>query len=139
MTRWTAFKTRKAMKVNGRLVTIPSSIQAEPTHGLKDIPLLFNEKSTKPSHEKLRAYHTRLDLMQAMLDPDQADMDWQVEDIQEWKTRPCKSGKEVIVKVAWIGGAKQWMSLDDMKLHDPCLLVRCALRNKLTDTHGWEW
>jgi len=57
------------MNVNGKLITVPSCIQAEPTHGLKDIPLLFNEKiplSTKPSHEKLRAYHTRLDLMQAI-------------------------------------------------------------------------
>ena len=62
MTRWAASKTRKTMNVNGKLVTIPSSIQAEPVHGLKDIPLILNEKlplSTKPSHERLRAYHAR--------------------------------------------------------------------------------
>ena len=127
------------MKVNGKLITMPSSIQAEPMYGLKDIPLLFDEKlplSIKPKHEKLRAYHTRLVLMQAMLDPDQADMDWQVEDIQEWKTRPCKSGKEVILKVTWMGGAKQWMSLDDMRLHDPNVVIKYALKKKLTNKPG---
>ena len=67
------------MTVNGRLITLPSSIQAEPINGLKDQPLILNYKlplSTKPSHEKLRAYHTRLDFMQAMLNPDEADMQW---------------------------------------------------------------
>ena len=101
-TRWTASKTRKAMTVNGRLITLPSSIQAEPIKGLKNQPLILDYKlplSTKPSHEKLRAYHTRLDLMQAMLNPDEADMQWQIESILEWEYRPCKEGKQVMIKL----------------------------------------
>ena len=141
-TRWTASKTRKAMSVNGRLITLPSSIQAEPIRGLIDQPLILDDRlplSTKPSHEKLRAYHTRLDLMQAMLNPDEADMQWQVESVLEWKYKPCKSGKQVMIKLTWIGGDKQWMTLDDLRLHDPFLLIRYALKNKLTDKTGWEW
>ena len=37
------------------------------------------------------------------------------------------------------GGDKQWMTLDDLRLHDPFLLTRYALKNRLTDKHGWEW
>ena len=55
LTRWTASKARKAMLVNGRLITLPSSIQAEPIRGLKDQPLILDDKlplSTKHSlHE----------------------------------------------------------------------------------------
>ena len=130
------------MAVNGRLITLPSSIQAEPIRGMIDQPLILDKKlplSTQPSHEKLRAYHTRLDLMQAMLNPDEADMQWQVENILEWKYQPCKSGKQVMVKLTWIGGDKQRMTLDDLRLHDPFLLIRYALKNKLTDKLGLEW
>lgn len=77
--------------------------------------------------------------MQAMLNPDQADIEWQVESILEWTTKTTESGPQVMINVAWIGGDKQWLTLDDMRLHDPFLLIRSALKNKLTDKPGWEW
>ena len=44
-----------------------------------------------------------------------------------------------MIKVTWIGGDKQWLTLEDMRSHDPYLLTRYALKNKLTNTPGWEW
>ena len=44
-----------------------------------------------------------------------------------------------MIKLTWIGGDKQWMTLDDLRLHDPFLLIRYALKHKLTEKHGWEW
>ena len=62
---------------------------------------------TKPNNERLRVYHARLDIMQAIINPDEANMQWQVESILEWKYQPCKSGKRVMIKLTWIGGDKQ--------------------------------
>ena len=112
------------------------------TKGLKDHPLVIDNKKsllTQPNYERLRAYHAKLDIVQAIINPDEADMQWQVESILEWKYKPCKTGKQLIVKLNWIGGDKQWMTLDDLRLHDPFLLTRYALKNRLTDQHGWEW
>ena len=44
-----------------------------------------------------------------------------------------------MIKVTWIGGDKQWMSIDDLRSHDPYLLIRYALKHKLTNEPGWEW
>ena len=43
------------------------------------------------------------------------------------------------MKVVWIGGDKQWVPLDDMRLHDPFLVIRFALNNKLVNKSGLEW
>ena len=85
--------------------------------------------------ERLRAYHVRLDLMHSITHPGQEDFDWQVESITDWTT---KDNKQIFVKVIWIGGDKQWISLDDMRLHDPHLMIKYALKNKLTNQPGWE-
>ena len=54
-------------------------------------------------------------------------------------TKGVPENLQVLVKVAWIGGDKQWVSLDDMRLHDPYMIIRYALINKLTCKPGWEW
>ena len=72
----TSAKSRKALKVNGRSIIVPSCIQAVPSKGMIDQPLKINDTvplDTDPISERLRAYHARLDLLQAMLHPEQAD------------------------------------------------------------------
>ena len=63
-------------------------------------------------------------------------MDWHVENITEWR---WDKEMAISLKVTWIGGDKQWVSMDDMRLHDPFLVIRFALRNKLVNKPGWEW
>lgn len=77
--------------------------------------------------------------MQALIKPEQADLEWQAETITEWTTKGDPEKLQVLVKVTWIGGDKQWVSLDDMRLHDPYMVIRYALINKLTGQPGWEW
>ena len=43
------------------------------------------------------------------------------------------------MKVTWIGGDKQWLTMDDMRLHDLFIVTKYAVKNELTETKGWEW
>ena len=118
------------MTVNGRSIIVPSSIQAIPSIGLNDKPLFLNKAAPlclDPQHEGLRAYHARLDMMQAIINPEQEDLEWQAETITEWTTKGHPDNLQILLKVTWIGGDKQWVSLDDMRLHDPYMVIRYAL------------
>jgi len=140
-TIWEASKSRKVMIINSKMLIVPSSIQAVPTKGMLNKPLIHNEKHVPLSikEETLRAYHARLDLMQAIIHPEQSDYDWQVESIIDWTTKPNKNRQDILLKVTWIGGDKQWITLEDLRIHDPFLVIKYALKNKLTTKPGWEW
>ena len=38
-----------------------------------------------------------------------------------------------------MGGDKQWVPKDVLRVHDPFLLTRYASRHELTCASGWEW
>ena len=62
------------MTVNGRSIIVPFSIQSIPSIGLNDKPLFLNKATPlclDPQHEELRAYHACLDLMKAIINPEQ--------------------------------------------------------------------
>lgn len=100
------------MNVNGKTLIVPSAVQAIPAKGLINksmikpdpIPLSLDSK-----HEDLRSYHVRLDLMQSIINPEQSDLDWQVENITVWRwdAKVFKKAKAISLKVVWIGGDKQ--------------------------------
>ena len=138
-TSWTG--TRQSLTVNGKRL-LPTSIHALPSKGLKDIPLVHTKPiplTLNKQHEELRAYHARLDLMESILNPDQSDFEWQVEAITDWTVKRHAEVDQIFLKVTWIGGNKQWISVNDMRLHDPHVIINYALRNNLTDKPGWEW
>ena len=67
------------MSVNCKRDTLPTSIQAIPAKGLIDKPLILNNftpLSLDVKNEKLRVYHANLDLMHAIISPEQSDYDW---------------------------------------------------------------
>jgi hypothetical protein len=137
-TTWTSTRNIKAFTVASNMLIVPAFIQAIPSKGLIDKPLILNcplPISHDHKLEQLRCYHTKLDLMHAMIKPDQNDYDWQVNNIHEWR----KNKDQIFLKVCWIGGDKQWLLLDDMRLHDPYVVIRYALRAKLNNEPGWEW
>ena len=85
---WTASKDRKAMNVNGKTLIVPSTVQAIPAKGLINKPLFKLDSiplNLDSKHEDLRSYHARLDLKQSIIGPDQSDLDWQVENIVDWR------------------------------------------------------
>ena len=109
---------------------------------MTDQPLKINNivpLDTDPISERLRAYHARLDLLQAMLHPEQADHEWQVETITEWTIKTHLDDQQTMLKITWIGGDEPWVSVDTMRLHDPYLVVKYAIKNKLTDKPGFKW
>ena len=105
------------MLVNGKSIIVPNSIQAVPAIVLVD-NLLIQDKSTPLSldfkDESLRAYHARLDLLQSIVHPEQSDYDWQAENITAWTYKTNQDSKTLMLKVTWIGGDRQWISLEEM-------------------------
>ena len=92
---------------------VPSSYQAEPYEKLKSSPIIGDKKpplELSEQDERMRAYHGRIDLMHAIINPEQDDFDWQVEDILEWNTKPDST--EIVLKIKWFGGTSNgspWM------------------------------
>ena len=39
----------------------------------------------------------------------------------------------------WFGGKSQWMNQDDLRLHDPYLLIRYASKHNLIEKPSYEW
>src|SRR5687768_14395171 len=101
---------------------------------VKAIPLSKSDKD-----EKFRAYHARLDLLNDMFQPTDDIYGWQVEHIDKHLVKKSDDKVNIFFKVIWFGGNKQWVHIDDLRLHDPFLLIRYALRHKLLDKDGWEW
>jgi hypothetical protein len=80
-TTWKASNSRKTMHINGKTLIVPSTIQAIPGKKLMNYSLLHNKPqplSLDIRHETSRAYHARLDLLKAIVKPEQSDYDWQV-------------------------------------------------------------
>ena len=103
-------------------------------HQVKAIPLSKDDKD-----EKLRAYHARLDVLNCIFQPQEDIYGWQVEHIDKHLIKKEDDKVNVFFKVIWFGGNKQWVHMDDLRLHDPFLLIRYALKHKLRDKPGWEW
>lgn len=77
--------------------------------------------------------------MKAVIHPEQSDYEWQVKGIQDWKIQTNGKTEVVMLKVSWIGGDQQWISMDNARLHDPFLIIRYALRNNLMKHPAWKW
>ena len=95
---------------------------------------------TSETLERLRAYHARLDFLNDIESPEESKPDWQALFISEYKNRPLANGKpNLYFKVQWLNGEKSWVKMQDLRLHDPLLVLRYGLRNKLARKPGWEW
>jgi len=77
------------------MMVLPSSIQAIPAPNLEHLgaPLsvISEPLETTQIGENLRLYHAQSDLHESIYHPDQADLDWLVEDIQTWQVRKHNS------------------------------------------------
>ena len=88
--------------------------------------------------EELRAYHSRLDLLKQMLNPEVSDHDWRVENIVEYRETKTESPR-AFFKVLWFGGKKQWVSMDNLRMHDPYLVIRYGSKHDLLNNILWGW
>ena len=79
--------------------------------------------------------------MNSMINPEQHDHDWQIEGIEKHveKQVPNTGDTKMFYKVIWFGGKKQWLTQDDLRLHDPHLVIRHAVKHNLLGKPGFEW
>ena len=149
-TVWRPGQALKAMAKAAMLglLLLPNVIIAEPAAGLVDLGTtgLFPEATAlQPidatvKTERLRAYHARLDIINDAFSGEDDKADWQVQMIERYISRDKADGaKEVVFKVQWLGGGKSWVKMENLRTHDPFLVVRYGLRNKLTEKPGWDW
>ena len=86
-------KTTNAMLTNQKgMMLLPSSIQAIPAPNLtsqveKPVLVLPEALDISENMENLRLYHAQLDFLSSLHHPDQADLDWQIEDVKDWTVR----------------------------------------------------
>ena len=103
------------MGSTGNLLVLPSALQALPVMKLKDDPWehKVNYASLLDSHETLRCYHAKLDLMESSNTYDYTNNGWQIENIDDWELKRTNQGLNVFLKVTWFGGISSgytWMS-----------------------------
>ena len=113
-----------------------------PTGGRTDWTLQVHRQplQTSDKTEQLRAYHARLDIMNEAYQPDPTQNDWKAELIEKFVHRKnSDESTDLAFKIHWHGGTKAWMKMDAMRLHDPYMVIRYGVRNKLTNKPGWEW
>ena len=145
-TKWKPTKIAQVMIVTMNALFVSNCIYAEPVKPLINLEnsTVFKQVKAPPlsnseKEEKLRAYHAKLDLMNDMFMPDDDSYKWQVEHIDKYLVKKKDDKVNIFFKVIWFGGNKQWVHMDDLRVHDPFLLVRYALRHKLLNHKGWEW
>jgi hypothetical protein len=145
-----AFKSYAAVAATLGVLLLPTVIMAEPMAGLVDLGVepaqifpdatLMHPIAPSVKNEQLRAYHARLDMLDDKFIGDPEKADWQAEFIARYITKIRGDGsKEIIFKVQWLGGEKSWVKMDDLRTHDPFLVLRYGLRGKLLEKPGWEW
>ena len=130
------------------ITLLPNSIIAEPQRELVDLgtdgwfpdATMMLPLEQSESLESLRAYHARLDILNDIESPDESKSDWQALFIEKYNIKTRENGSpHITFKVQWWGGDKSWVKMDDLRLHDPLLVLRYGLRNRLTRKPGWEW
>ena len=89
--------------------------------------------------EQLRRYHTQLERLERLGCRDDPDVNWKVEDILDHTVRVHKGRTRVFFKVKWLGGDKQWINMDDVRVHDPTAVIKYGQKENLLRTDGWEW
>jgi hypothetical protein len=126
---------------------IPNTVLAEPNQEMQDFgtDCLFPDVTslqplvTTDKMESLRVYHAHLDILNEIESPDPARSDWDALYIEEYNNQGNATKPDLWFKVNWINGDKTWVRMKDLRLHDPLLVLRYGLRNKMTLKPGWEW
>ena len=130
----------------GTILYLSNTIISEPFQGLQKMdhtPLYPKSTKMKPIDssqklEDLRAYHSRLDQLGAMTDYQPDDERWRVAKIDRHLVRKEPFPK-IFLKISYADGPKAWMSLDDLRMHDPMLCIKYAYQAKIENKPGWEW
>ena len=101
-TKWEPLRITKAMEsAKAGLTLLPSSIHATSSTPKEttNVPLTHDiHLDTSEKLEELRAYHAQLDLQSSIDNPEQSDVDWQIEKIEAWEIRKDRGKNRVFLK-----------------------------------------
>ena len=91
-------------------------------------------------------YHTKLAAIKALDYESEAEDDhiWIPDIILDHKVKhqEVTDGKKkyfIKLKLQWRDGEKSWISLDDVKMTEPVMCLKYAVKHKLLGKTGWEW
>ena len=91
--------------------------------------------------EGLRKYHLELAFLRAMQGIDDPDANWKVRKIINHRTAKADDSddEQTFFQVQWYEGDKQWIHMDDLRLHDPVAVIKYGTDVGLLQKPGWEW
>ena len=149
-TTWTASALTRTAMLAAALVAVPNTIYAEPAKGflldtspvpITGVPILRTDPTTSTERiEKLRAYHARLDQVNDLYNEDPELERWKVACIDKYLVKTDVHGNKCLkMKVLYQDGAKTWIDLNVLRMHDPMLCIKYAFRHNLLGKPGWEW
>ena len=125
----TKWKPTKVAQTICTALLVSNCVYAEPAKPPQKFEISTPYKKIKASplserdkEEQLRAYHARIDLMNDMFNGDTHD--WEVEYIDKHLVKKKDDQINIYFKVVWFGGHKQWVHMDDLRQHDPFMLIR---------------
>ena len=105
----------------------------------KFLDLNFGEEGIKddPTTRKLLVYHHILDSSSIPEDPEDHYQDhaWKVDKI----IRHTWNGRKTFARVLWKQGNRSWISLDNLRIHDPISCVVYAIKKKQLSKPEWYW
>ena len=86
---------------------------------------------------KLLVYHHILDSSHQPEDPEDMHQNytWKVDKI----VRHVWNGRRTFVRVLWKQGNRSWISINNLRLHDPIACVIYAIKMKLVGHQQWDW
>src|SRR5688500_11257474 len=110
-TKWEPSRITKAMlSTQSGNTLLPSSFHATSNapKEVEQVPATqVIELDTSDKLEELRAYHAQLDLQSSIDNPNQSDVNWQIEKIEAWEMRKDRGENRVFLKAVWFGGRSE--------------------------------
>ena len=106
----------------------------KPTAGMQGESLISD-----PNTEWLRKYHQHLRYLDTLNGLNDIEHNWKIGCICKHLVQEKENKPLYFFLIRWIGGDEQWLSMDDLRLHDPMSLIKYGEQHHLTKKPGWEW
>jgi len=124
-TIWTPtnmLKKNRRSKLTNHIEAIPKEIFIRSLFkDSKPLKLDNREKAIKGDlMENQRSYHSIIKIMNTMINPNDGNNLWHIEDIEDHQYQLDKTNDTTCyLKVKYHGGHKTWVNMEDVRLHDP--------------------
>jgi len=127
-------KKRDKEKYSNYMVAIPKSLLCK--DDVTPVSIFENDKlATGPRTEELRKYQLFLNHLEKTHDPVFEDINWKIKNILKHQEEKGK----LYFLVKFYNGDKQWLNMDDLRLHDPMKVIKYGDKSKLNNHPSFKW